>query len=276
MAPGRLPGAISILREDGMDREGGPDPRGHRGGYPRAVAISPETMWILVTSGLLAHADGVLDGEECELLLARIEDEADPEEYSAWLSTIADVEALRRLMDGLPEPDPQQHRELLRQAWSMAMVDGEQCEAERAALAEIAGRLGVEPVQLDFWREAWDAQARTFASHVAHAMGWVLGGDGPVYVEDRTILRDAVGRLPTTTDHREELLAEASIPASREEVAPQLAALPRPRRVQALRLLAALAAAASRPDETRARLLELAERIGIPQDRAEQLLARAQ
>ncbi len=232
-------------------------------------------MWILVTSGILAHADGVLDGQECELLLAHIEDEAEPDEYSAWLATIADVDALRRLMEGLPDPAPEQRRELLRQAWTMAMVDGEQHEAERAALAEIAARLGVEAVQLEFWRQAWDEQSRAFASHVAHAMAWVLGGDGPVYVEDRATLRAAIARLPTTGEHREELVAEASVPATREAVAPQLAGLPRPRRMQALRLLAALAASASRADEARARLLDLSERVGVPAARAETLLERA-
>ena len=240
------------------------------------MSISADTMWILVTSGLIAHADGVLDGAECELLLAIIEEEAGPEEYSEWLGTIGDKEGLERLLEGLPTPEPEKHRDLLAAAWSMALVDGERCDAEVAVLESIAGRLGVESVQLEFWREAWTAGEREFAAAAADSMAMVLGGDGPVFPSDRGAVKEAVEHLPTTEAHREELLASAAVPALRgEDVARRLAGMPSQRRLQVMRLIAPLAGESDRKAEAIGRYLDLAENSGLGRERGQALLDRA-
>ncbi len=239
------------------------------------MPISSDTMWVLVTSGLIAHADGVLDGEECELLLALIEDEADAEEYSEWLGTIGDADVLRRLLEGLPTPPAQQHRDLLESAWSMALVDGDRCEEEVKVLGELAARLGVESVQLDFWRQAWTAAEREFSGCAVDAMALVLGGDGPVFPADRPAVKQAVERLPTTDTHREELMTAATVPSLRgDDVGRRLAAMPKQRRFQILRLIAPLAAGSVKSDEASGRYLGLGEAAGI-RGKAQKILANA-
>ena len=128
------------------------------------MALSLESQWTVVACGVMAHADGVLDGEECDLLLAMVEGEADAEEYSAWLSTISDRPRLEEMLTQLTAPPEPTHREILETAWTVAVVDGERTAPEEEALTRItladlispaAGRivrlasLGVDTRELD-------------------------------------------------------------------------------------------------------------------------------
>lgn len=238
-----------------------------------AMALSLTSQWTLVACGVMAHADGVLDGQECDRLLAMVEDEADGEEYSEWLAALGDAKQLEQMLEELPSPPAEDHREILENAWTLAIVDGERTDPEVAALERIAARLGVESMQLDFWREAWTEAQTTFARNVAEALLVILGGDGAVDEEDRKLVAELVWRLPTSTEHREALASTVADVRDADAVARELAALPRRRRQWLLRLLAPTVRASTHPEHAGGRFVALAEAAGLARDRALALLA---
>jgi tellurite resistance protein len=227
------------------------------------MSMSPETTWALVACGLIAHADGVLDGEECGRLMAVIDEEVDGDEYSEWLAMLGDRAALEAMLDKLPPPAPERAREVLEQAWSMALVDGQRCEAEIAVLDGLARRLGVDDMQLQFWREAWVAGERDFAEVVAASAAVVLGGDAAVSPDDQPLVKDLLWVLPTDDAHRDELLATVLVPGLRDDTARKLTKLARAKRVQGLQLLAPLVHAAADTDAAHARFHALAHDVGL-------------
>jgi tellurite resistance protein len=237
------------------------------------MALSLTSQWTLVACGVMAHADGVLDGEECDRLLAMVEDEADGEEYSEWLAALGDAKKLEQMLEELPPPPAEDHREILENAWTLAIVDGERTEPEAVALERIATRLGIETVQLEFWREAWTEAQTTFARNVTEALVVILGGDAPVAEDDRKLLTEFVWRLPTSNEHREELAATVAEARDKDAVARELTALPRRRRQWLLRLLAPTARASTNAEAAGARFIALAEAAGLDRARAEALLA---
>lgn len=240
------------------------------------MSLSAETEWVIVVSGLIAHADGVLDGEECDRLLGVLdEEEVDGETYSEWLAVVGDAGALQHKLEELPKPSEDRHRDLLEQAWQMAMVDGERCEAEVSALERIAGRLGVPSVQLEFWREAWTTNERKFSEQAARSAAGVLGGGGPVHVEDRPLYSSLIDLLPTTNEHREELRATSVMSQDLDELARELNAQPRKVRIRLLRLMAPLVVESEVEDQARERYFALAAGAGIGRGVVDTLLVKA-
>lgn len=227
------------------------------------MALSLESQWTVVACGVMAHADGVLDGEECDLLLAMVEGEADAEEYSAWLSTISDRERLEEMLLQLPTPPQISHRELLETAWTVAVADGQRTPSEQEALERIAARLGVESVQLEFWREAWTQGQASLAELVVDAGCVALAGNAPLDADARATIRQLTRSVPTTDDHREELVAGTAIPKDADGVARQLRALPKRRRQWVLKSLAGLPAQSNRREDTRRRLHDLGRDAGL-------------
>jgi hypothetical protein len=238
------------------------------------MAISSETEWTIVVCGLIAHADGVLDGEECERLLAYV-DEMDADAYSEWLGIIGDKRALETKLAVLEPPAPAHHRDLLEQAWSMAMVDGDRCEEEVEQLQEIALAIGVEPMQLEFWREAWGQTEHDFSDVVAASAAAVLAGSGPVFPEDRESFAEFIQRLPTTNDHREELKAAAAIGGDVVTVGLRLTGMPRKVRKRAMTTLGSLVVGASRGEEAHQRFIELGVGAGLTAMEVDRILQRA-
>lgn len=188
---------------------------------------------------------------------------------------VGDAEALQQKLEELPKPPDDRHRDLLEQAWQMAMVDGERCDAEVAALERIAGRLGVPSVQLEFWREAWTTNERTFSEQVARSAAGVLGGGAPVHVHDRPLFAALIELLPTTNEHREELRATAVMSQDLDELARELNAQPRKIRIRLMRLLAPLVIESEVEDQARERYFALATGAGMARTLAEQLLSKA-
>ncbi|MBC8073935.1 MAG: TerB family tellurite resistance protein, partial [Deltaproteobacteria bacterium] len=141
------------------------------------MGLDPIKQWTLLCGGLVAHADGVLDGHECERLMAVLEaaEGLGSDEYTAWMAAIADAARLEELLAALPPPPPEHHRELLEGAWVMAVVDGRRSPEESQMIDRLAARMGVEPVQLEYWRDAWTAAEQEFARAVAAVLGWVIG-----------------------------------------------------------------------------------------------------
>ncbi|MCH9686182.1 MAG: TerB family tellurite resistance protein [Deltaproteobacteria bacterium] len=233
------------------------------------MALPLATQWTLVASGLIAHADHVLTGEECERLMGLVDEVADGDDYAQWMSIISDPEALETQLAGLPIPPQQSHRKIAETAWLMAVVDGERVDAEIAALQRIAARLSIEPMQLEFWREAWTTAQHGFAEITAAAAGWMLGGGGPVLPEDRGVIRDITHALPTTHEHREQLVDRGCVAQDGEDIERRLRALTKPQRRDLLQRLIDVISQATRSDEARERLRQLAAGSGLStEDRA--------
>ena len=238
------------------------------------MALSPDTEWVIVSCGLIAHADGVLDGEECERLLTMLDDELDGDAYSEWLGLVSDREGLEQRFEQLPVPAAHLHRDLLEQAWNMAMVDGDRCEAEVEALHKIAAKLGVEGVQLDFWREAWTTSEHNFSEQTALAAARVLGGGQPLVGDDAKLIAALVDVLPTTDEHRDVL--RETVPGEDEgSLGRALAAQPRKARIRLLRLVAPLVVEAVDQAGSRDRFNQFASGAGIPQYEVERIMQRA-
>lgn len=228
------------------------------------MAVTPETEWILVACGLIAHADGVLDGNEAERLMAMIDDRIGEDDYPEWLSVISNKDELEARYAALPDPPPEQHRSVLEEAWSMALVDGERNTEELLVLTKIAERLGVDPIQLEFWRAAWTRNEQEFANAVADLAAQVLGGGEPLYEDDLSPFLDLVERLPTSQAERERLGGLATAPPNdREALGRALAALPRSRRIQAFGLVASLVGSSVDAEQARARFVEVGRIAGL-------------
>ena len=237
---------------------------------------NPQTEWTIVVCGLIAHADGVLDGEECERLLAFIDDEMDADSYSDWLALVGDKAGLEAKLAELPPPPADQHRELLEQAWSMAMVDGERCEEEVEQLKEIALAIGVEPMQLEFWREAWTQTEHEFAEATAAGAAAVLAGNGPLFPDDREGFAELLRVLPTTNDHREELKAATAVGGDVVTVGLRLTGMNRKVRKRAMMMIAPLVVAAAQKEDARSRFVELAVGSGLTATEADRILKRTE
>lgn len=233
------------------------------------MALSLTSQWQLVACGLVAHADGILDGEECDRLMAMVDEQVDGDEYSSWLTAVANRDRLLEILDGLAPPPPESHRNILEQAWHMSIVDGERCDAEEAVIAELAQRLGVEPMQLDFWRDAWTAAEREAAASIAIGLGWVLGG---VAHDDPARVRNVVMGLPTTDDHREALVELATQGSDRDDVVRRLSTLTRRKRRWALACMAPAVSGASNEVDAQRRFVELAAELGTGASEADALL----
>jgi uncharacterized tellurite resistance protein B-like protein len=228
------------------------------------MAVSLETQWILVACGLIAHADGVLDGNEAERLMAMLDDRIPEDDYPDWLAAIGDRAQLEARYAALPNPPPEQHRVLLEEAYIMAMVDGERNVEELVVLTRIAERLGVEPVQLEFWRAAWTRNEQEFTNAVTTLAAWVLGGGEPLFEEDLSPFLNLIQRLPTSQDERERLAKFATTPPTDAgELGRTLAAMPRSRRVQSFGLVAPLVQSCVEVEQARTRFIVIGHAAGL-------------
>lgn len=236
------------------------------------MALTLTNKWQLVACGLVTHADGVLDGEECDRLMAMVDGHADGEEYASWLSAVADADRLREILEGLPAPPPEDHREILEQAWRISIVDGDRCDAEMAIIEDLARRIGVESVQLEFWRDAWTRSERETAASMAAALGWILGGGAPLHDDDKARLRNAIMAFPTADDHREALIELASGALERDQAVRGLGTLTRRKRRWALEQLAPVVSGSTGTDVPRQRFIELGAELGVAASEADAML----
>lgn len=229
------------------------------------MAVSPETEWILIACALIAHADGVLDGNEVERLMGMVDDLIPEDDYGDWLGLIGDKAELDARYAALPNPPEDQHRMILEEAWTMAMVDGERDASELVVLARIAERFGVEPIQLEFWREAWTSAEREFSIRVAELAVWCLAGGQSLFEDDHSPYLDVMERLPTSSEERVRLGALATKPpeSDSEALARNLAALPRTRRKHAFAFVVPLVRFAVEREAAKERFEALGREAGL-------------
>lgn len=227
------------------------------------MALSLTTQWTLVASGLVAHADHVLSGEECERLMALVDEEVDGDAYAQWMSIVSDRERLDTMLAGLSLPPSESHRQILEDAWLMSVVDGERVEAEIDALRRIAERLKVEPKQLDAWREAWSTAQHAYAETAVAALAHVLGGEGPALPEDAGTVERFVHSLPTTHEHRAKLVVAGLRAHAAATVQRRLRTLTRTQRRDLVRRLATAAVGAARAEDAHERWRALGHELGL-------------
>lgn len=229
--------------------------------------------WVLVISGLIAHADGVLESAECERLLSMLDEEGvDAETYSSWVSNIGDRSFLEERFEALPRPDGDLVPVLLREAWHMAMADGTRATEEEEALVAVAARLGVDAAALAKHRDAWAADELSFAEVVATAALGVAGDGQPLPEDARPWFKAFIEALPTEGDHREELLAMAVVPTSMAEGTRAFEGLERRSAIRCLRLVSKVVATHPRPDLARARFERLVQGASLSERLSEQIM----
>jgi tellurite resistance protein len=228
------------------------------------MPVSPETEWVLIASGLIAHADGELDGNEVERLMAIIDEQIPEQDYADWLSLIGDKAKLEARYDALPNPPEALHRVVLEQAWTMAMVDGDRSASELVVLVRIAERFGVEPMQLEFWRTAWTDAEQELSIRVAELAIVCLSGNELLFEDDHSPFLDLMERLPTSHDERQRLGALATEPPTDSaELARALAAMPRARRLQAFAMVAPLIRDSIGAEGARTRFIDVGQTAGL-------------
>lgn len=229
--------------------------------------------WVLVIAGLMAHADGVLDDEECERLLSMLdEEELDDETFSAWVSNIGDATFLEERFAALPRPDAKLALDLLKEGWLMAMADGERTADENRVLGRVAARVGLDASAMDAHLEDWKAEELAFAEAVA-AVAMALGGDGaalPTAV--KPWFRGLVDALPTEGAHREELLAMAVVPTDMDEAIQIVTGAGRRSTVRILRLASKLVTTHPDADAARGRFERLVQASGVSPRLVEHLM----
>lgn len=228
------------------------------------MAIPVQTQWTLVASGLVAHADHVLAGEECDRLMTMVEQEVDGDEYAEWMAAIGDPERLEALFEQLDQAPSDCHREILEEAWLIAVVDGERADEELEALRRVADRLGVAPKQLDGWREAWNSAQHGYAEVATAALAWVLGDGEPVAAADHGVVDQFVHALFTTHEHREALATAGRAAASGDDVERRARQMGKPPRRDLLRRIAEVVGEANAPDGARDRYHRLATALDLP------------
>ncbi len=165
-----------------------------------------------------------------------VDDALSPDACADWLARLGDSAALERLMETLVTPPVEYHRELLEHGWMMALQDGTRSVQELSALQRIADRLGVNPVQLEFWRAAWEAGERELGSCAVAIAARVLEDLGKSNVERDDLLAEGIERLPGTMDAQWSWLAEAATPMPESDLVRRLLGLSKVRRHNAFRL----------------------------------------
>lgn len=235
------------------------------------MSLSVTSQWTLVASGLMAHADRVMSGEECERLMALVDEEIDAatdgDDYAHWLAVVSDAQRLEAALEQLPPPPADRHRAILETAWLMAAVDGERAPSELAALERLAVRLGVEPPQLASWREAWTQAQEAHAELATAALAFVLGGGGAVDGADARRVEAFVHGLPTTHEHRAALASTGMGAQALDGLERRLRALGEAQRRDVLRRVAAASEDASEGDDVaRERWQALGRAAGLSAD----------
>jgi len=225
------------------------------------MALSLTTQWTLVASGLVAHADRVLSGEECERLMMLVDEEVDGDSYAEWMGIVSDRERLDAMLTGLTLPPSESHRQILEDAWLMAVVDGERAQEELDVLRRIATRLRVDGKQLESWREAWSTAQHAHAETAMAALGHVLADEPPEARGDA--IEHFVHALPTTHEHRAKLVAGGLSNPPRDDVKRRLSTSSRSQRRDLVRRLASAATAATRADAAVERWRALARDLGL-------------
>ncbi|NVB42395.1 hypothetical protein G6O69_31520 [Pseudenhygromyxa sp. WMMC2535] len=237
-----------------------------------AAELSPEQEWTLITCGLIAHADDMLEFGEWDQILnlidARVEDEA----MQPWLDMLGDRRALERRFLELEPPLPDFAEVLLEQGWRMALADGAASEVEAAVHDRVAERLGVSAERAAALRADWTKDAAARAELVIAFAAALANLDGRMESAEAAQFDSLLERMPVSVARRVELADLLYAPPELGALGDRLVALGADARLSVLRDIAPLVSASHSGARERALFFELAELAAIPAERAAALL----
>jgi uncharacterized tellurite resistance protein B-like protein len=236
------------------------------------MPLTPEQHWTLVSCGMIAHADDVVQAGEWRHVVQLVDEHLDEDEERTWLEILSDRAALEQRFAEL-EPLPEALCEsVLRRCWHMALADGSGSVVEAEVHDRIAERLGLAPEHAAARREIWTREAERRSELVLGFAAIMANVDGRVDCAEAVQFDALLDRLPVSAPRRVDLCTQVVDPPEMDEVVAGLVALSHGDRVEALRDLAPLVAASARGRRERDAFLELAERIGVLRSVAEGLL----
>ncbi|WAS92431.1 TerB family tellurite resistance protein [Nannocystis punicea] len=244
------------------------------------MALTDEQAWTLTSAGLVALADGVLKGGEAARILGLANEQLAREDQDAWIDRFADRAALWDHARGLPRPPAERTPDILRSAWSIALVDGEGSAEEAAVLDRVGELLGVDGEQLKGWRKTWTAQANELAQYVAAFAAMMLHRRADAAREPMQPIDDAgraeygalLARLPLSEPRRKRALRLLDQAPTLDELGGALQLAEPERRGQALDEIARLIRGSDHVAVGRQLFLALAARMAVPEDVARVIL----
>jgi hypothetical protein len=238
------------------------------------MALSPEQEWTLVACGLVAHADEVVEPSEWGHVLLLLDERLHGEDAQPWVELLSDRQRLIEQMKTLQPPPPLFTDEILEKAWRVALSDGTGTDTEAAVHDEVAGWLGVQPAQAAEIRRQASSRAMRRAELVAGFAAVLVNLDDEVSADEAAQFAALLERLPMSPERRAAHRKTLGESPEVESILGGLAALDREdRRIVVLELVPLVhhAAGAAREREI---FFDLAERLGVVRDEAEQLLQR--
>ncbi|PCC72398.1 Tellurite resistance protein TerB [Nannocystis exedens] len=244
------------------------------------MALTDEQAWTLTSAGLVALADGVLKGGEATRILGLASEQVPAEEQDAWIDRFADAAALWEFARGLPRPPAERAPEVLRRAWSIALVDGEGSAEEAEVLGRVGELLGVDREQLTGWRKAWTAEANELAQYVAAFAAMMLHRRAdaarepmqPIDADGRAEFAALLARLPLREPRRNRALRLLDQAPTLDELGGALQLAEPERRGRALEEIARLVRSSNHAAVGRQLFLALTARMGLDQEVARVIL----
>nr|WP_263429331.1 TerB family tellurite resistance protein [Nannocystis pusilla] len=249
-------------------------------GYRVRVALTDEQAWTLTSAGLVALADGVLKGGEASRILALVDAQLAAEEQDLWIDRLADAGALWEYTRGLPRPPAERASQILRAAWSIALVDGEGSSEEVEVLARLGELFGVGREQLATWRRTWTAEAGELAQYVAAFAALLLHRRAdaarepmqPIDDQGRGEFQALLARLPLSEARRSRAMRLLDQAPTIDELGGALLLAEPARRGQALEEIARLIRGSNQVGPGRQLFLALTARMAVPEDVARVIL----
>lgn len=238
------------------------------------MPLTPEQEWILVASGLVAHADDVIEVGEWDQVLRLVDGQLDDSETDGWLDILSDRGKLEGRFKDLAPPPPIMAETVLEKSWEMALADGSVSEVEIQVHDRIAERLGVGLDQAQTWREDWNTRAARRAELVVAYAAIMANLDGQLDAGEAAEFDTLLERMPIPVARRLELAAQLHQPPDLDDLVGQLVGLEADSRRAVLHEIAPMVHASRRGERERKAFLELAGRVGVDESEAQHMLAR--
>lgn len=237
------------------------------------MALTSEQEWILVSCGLIAHADEILDIGEWDEVLRYVGSTLSEHDQLIWMEILSRQEQLERRFAVLPPlTDPAQQEDVLRRCWQMALADGTGSDVEASVHDQIARRLAVDLDRVARWRESWTEQAHRRAELTVGLAAMFVNLDGHLDFHEAIHFDNLLERLPIPVGRRVELSELLHSPPTLEALIERLLKLDLGERMKALHSLVPILRASRRGGRERDLYFELSRRVLGSQTEAEQLL----
>jgi hypothetical protein len=236
------------------------------------MALTPEQEWTLVSCGLIAHADEILDIGEWDEVLRYVGATLSEGDQQVWMEVLSNQDQLEHRFSELAPLPAGTEEELLRRCWQMALADGTGSDIEATVHDRIARRLGVDLDQAARWREIWTEQAHARAELTVSLAAMFVNLDGHLDFHEAIHFDNLLERLPIPVGRRVELSELLHTPPTFDSLVDRLLALDAGERVRALHSLVPLLRASRRGGRERELFFQLSRKVLGSQGDVERLL----